>query len=165
MVCTDAVYANLSRLAEECTRAAHAPGLAGLARQTMRAEGTRVLTAVAQAGQRFQGECVRRASGDLRMIGGDIQRGVVTPARIRETITRPDGRYTLLEPPRSPALLVIRADPSVDRATAAGALGSPTDLKDGAHIVIGGLAQEPLQLGAARVVFLVPFAWVPLPEP
>jgi hypothetical protein len=123
----------------------------------------RLLRVLAEAGQQFRTACIQFSAGALDGPAGDWERGVIVFGQVRETVSGPGGRYTLVKTEPNQTLVAI-PEILAFRPSSAGAVGNPKELKDGVWVVVGGVARSAFVRDGSPVVYVLPFGWVPGPE-
>jgi len=139
IACVEGVYAELAKMAEECTRVAWAEGFESRFRKAILVEALERLTALAAAGPHFRLAWDTAVEADLRGTVDGFPRGIVVAGRVSNTINGPEGRYTFLETSRSSVPVAFCAA-AVAKPNVPGPIGSPAEPKPGTWIVLGGAA-------------------------
>jgi hypothetical protein len=153
------LYDQFSAMAAGATQLVCSPDVDANIRTAAAGNGLDLLHTLGKVGGAYRAELIQAGAADLASPAATLPRGVVVYAQHRGVVDGPDGKYVLLAPHQSAAMLAARSDLlSNPPAKDDDAKVEPPELGD--WLVLAAIAEGPVRLGAQQATYVRPFGWV-----
>ncbi|MFO8012604.1 MAG: hypothetical protein R6X20_04770, partial [Phycisphaerae bacterium] len=158
------VFDLLATWALEGTRAVWAPGNVEGIRLGARAAGRDMLGHLAKAGRHFRAAFAQEAGHAVSRLGRSAPHGLVVYGEVREIISGPDGKYVILDPLETDAMVASRLADLMGR-DGRGPSGPGRRPRERAWMLLAGAVVSSFQGGRHQGVCVLPFEWTGCPVP